>query len=407
MTKTLIGTPDEQPRKRKAPRLRDGVMKRGNTWSYVIRVKDPETGESKPRWVSGFATEDDAKAARDEARVRARRGEYIDRNAITVAAYLAEWIEGHAVEIKPHTLKGYRDMIRLYITPRIGTVRLQALRPSAITKFYRDLLTSGGKKGGPLAANTVKHVHTVLRKALTDAVLVDELLPNNPAERAKLPRVQATEPGMIWTPAQLRAFLGTTQEHRLYAFFHLAAYTGARRGELLNLRWTDVDLDKPQIHITGTAAVIDRQRVEGTTKSGRSRVVSLDLGTVKVLKAHRARQDEERLRLGESWKGGGAYVFTTGWGDPLFPDTPSSLMPKLIKTHNVQNPKAQLPHARLHDLRHIHATTLLLAGVPVHVVAARLGHADPAITLRVYAHVITEQAATAADVFAEALRSTA
>ncbi|MEV4115814.1 site-specific integrase [Nonomuraea sp. NPDC049695] len=240
----------------------------------------------------------------------------------------------------------------------------------------------------------------MLRKALTDAVLVDELLPNNPAERAKLPRTQTTEPGMIWTSAQLRAFLSTAQEHRLYAFFHLAAYTGARRGELLNLRWTNVGLDKPQIHITGTAAVIDRQRVEGTTKSGRSRVVSLDPGTAKVLRAHRARQDEERLRLGESWKGGNAYVFTTGWGDPLFPDTPSSLMPKLIKTHNKQNPIAQLPHARLHDLRHIHATTLLLAGVPVHVVAARLGHADPAITLRVYAHVIHEQAATAAEIFA-------
>ncbi|WP_433512912.1 tyrosine-type recombinase/integrase [Nonomuraea sp. CA-143628] len=403
MTRTLVATPDERPRKKKPPKLRDGVMKRGTTWSYVIRVKDPETGESRPRWVSGFATEDDAKAARDEARVKARRGEYIDRNTITVADYLAEWIEGHAVEIKPHTLKGYRDMIRLYINPRIGTVRLQALRASAITKLYRELLTSGGRKSGPLAPNTVKHVHIVLRKALTDAVLVDELLPHNPAERAKLPRVQATEPGMVWTPVQLRAFLDTARDHRLFAFFHLAAYTGARRGELLNLRWTDVDLDKPQIHITGSAAVIDRQRVEGTTKSGRSRVVSLDAGTVKILKAHRARQDEDRLKLGESWKGGNAYVFTTGWGDPIFPDTPSSLMPKLVEAHNQQNPRGQLPHARLHDLRHIHATTLLLAGVPVHVVAARLGHADPAITLRVYAHVIHEQAATAADVFAKAV----
>ncbi|MEV5895763.1 site-specific integrase [Nonomuraea fuscirosea] len=407
MTKTLVGTPDEQPRKKKTPKLRDGVMKRGTTWSYVIRVRDPETGESRPRWVGGFANEDDAKAARDEARVKARRGEYIDRNTITVAEYLAEWIEGHAVEIKPHTLKGYRDMIRLYITPRIGSLRLQALRPSAITKLYRDLLISGGRKNRPLAPNTVKHVHTVLRKALTDAVLVDELLPNNPAERAKLPRLSSTEPGMVWTPAQLRAFLQTARDHRLYAFFHLAAYTGARRGELLNLRWTDVDLDKPQIHITGTVAVLDRQRVEGTTKSGRSRVVSIDTGTVKVLKAHRAQQDEERIKLGESWKGGHAYVFTTGWGEPVFPDTPSSLMPKLIAAHNKQNPRAPLPHTRLHDLRHIHATTLLLAGVPVHVVAARLGHADPAITLRVYAHVVNEQAATAADVFADAVKNTA
>ncbi|MGW4796193.1 tyrosine-type recombinase/integrase [Nonomuraea sp. NPDC004297] len=113
-----------------------------------------------------------------------------------------------------------------------------------------------------------------------------------------------------------------------------------------------------------------------------------------------ARRGQERDPLCRS---GSAYVFTTGWGDPLFPDTPSSLMPKVIETHNKQNPTAQLPHARLHDLRHIHAT-LLLASVPVRVVAARLGHADPAITLRVYAHVIHEQTAMAADVFATAVK---
>ena len=89
--------------RKNTPRLRDGVMKRGTTWSYVIRVKDPETGVSKPRWVGGFATEAAAKAARDEARVKARHGEYIDRNRITVAAYLDEWIEAHAMEIKPRT----------------------------------------------------------------------------------------------------------------------------------------------------------------------------------------------------------------------------------------------------------------------------------------------------------------
>lgn len=132
---TLVATPDpEQPRRKKsAPKLRDGVMKRGNTWSYVIRVKDPETGESKPKWVGGFASEDDAKAARDEARVKARRGEYVDRNAITVAEYLAEWIEGHTVEVKPKALAGDRVMIRLYIEPRIGKLRLQALRPATVT----------------------------------------------------------------------------------------------------------------------------------------------------------------------------------------------------------------------------------------------------------------------------------
>ena len=203
------------------PKLRDGVMKRGTTWSYVIRGRDPETGISKPRWVGGFATEEDAKAARDEARVKARHGEYIDRNRITVAAYLDEWIDAHAMEIKPRTLADYRACIRLYATPRIGHLPIQAVRPSTITKLYRDLLTSGGRDGQPLAVATVTYLHAVLRKAFRDAVIVDELIGSNPVEQAKRPRVQSQEPGTVWTIAQLRAFLATAQQHRLFAFFHV------------------------------------------------------------------------------------------------------------------------------------------------------------------------------------------
>ncbi len=124
-------------------------MKRGATWSYVIRVKDAGTGISKPRWVGGYATEQEAKAARDEARVKAHRGEYIDRNRITVTAYLDDWIESHAMEIKPRTLHDYRSCIRLYVTPAHRPPAHSGRRPSTITKLYRDLLTSGGRDGKP------------------------------------------------------------------------------------------------------------------------------------------------------------------------------------------------------------------------------------------------------------------
>ncbi|MGP3934237.1 tyrosine-type recombinase/integrase [Nonomuraea sp. KM88] len=403
MTKTLAGTPDEQPRKKKAPKLRDGVMKRGTTWSYVIRVRDPETGESKPKWVSGFATEDDAKAARDEARVKARRGEYVDRNTITVREYLDEWIEAHAVEIKPKTLADYRHMINRYIKPNIGPLRLQAVRASTITKLYRDLMAGGGKNGRPLSSRTVDYVHAILRKAFRDAVNVDELLSSSPVEKAKRPRREIREPGTVWTTDQLKAFLRYARDHRLWPFFHLAAYTGARRGELLHLRWSDVDLDAKELVIRGSASFIDGARVEGTTKSGRKRIVSLDDGTITVLRNQHKMQAADKLKVGPEWRGGGDYVFTTGWGEPVHPDTLSSLFPILIKRYNETYPDHPLPHARLHDLRHIHATTLLLAGVPVHVVAARLGHADPSITLRVYAHVIRAAEASAAEVFAKAI----
>jgi integrase len=388
------------------PKLRDGVIKRGGSWSYVIRVPDPATGVSKPKWVGGFDTEEVAKAARDEARIRARRGEFVNRSTSTVAAYLTEWVEAHAATVKPKTLAGYRHDIDHYIVPRIGRMRLQALRPAVISKLYRELAERGGRDGRPLSATTVSHIHRTLRKALADAVDVEQLLAVNPAARSKRPRSSHAEPVQVWTVQQLESFLDTARSHRLLAFFRLAAYTGARRGELLYLRWEAVDPDAAEVTFGGSTAVVRGQRVEGTTKGGRSRTVSLDRDSVAVLREHRRQQAGERLAAGSAWKDSGGLVFVTRWGEPLYPDTVTALMTKLINRHNksATPPAKPLPHARLHDLRHLHATTLLLAGVPVHVVAARLGHADPAVTLRVYSHVLREHTAGVGDIFAQAVK---
>jgi integrase len=397
--------------------LRDGVMKRGNTWSYVIRVTDPATGKSKPKWAGGFPTEQEAKAARDEARVKSRRGEYVERSRVTVGEYLIRWLADHAATVKPKTMSGYREDLNRYVIPRIGGMALQSLRPATITKLYRDLVESGGRSGGPLAVSTVRHVHRSLRKALNDAVNVDRLIPSNPCALAKLPRVRPSEPGQVWTPEQLRVFLKSVRSHRLHAFFHLAAYTGARRGELLALRWSQVDLDGRSITLRTSTDIIDGDRFEDTPKGGNSRTIGIDHRTVAVLREHKARQATERLTLGEAWHDAGGFVFTRESGHEIYPDTPSNLMTKLIRRHNdpvipgsrgrprevLPRAAVQLPGARLHDLRHLHATTLLLAGEPVHVVAHRLGHSDPAITLRVYAHVIHRQAGSTADVFARAI----
>ncbi|WP_084108820.1 site-specific integrase [Knoellia aerolata] len=393
--------------------VRDGVVKRGKSWSYVIRVADPETGVSKPKWVSGFATEEAAKAARDEARVAARRGEYVDISRATVKQYLTEWLEAHQLEVKPSTHAGYTFMAETYLIPRIGTARLQALKPATLTRLYRELLEGGGRNGKPLSRRTVDYAFAVVRKALNDAVVVDRLLPSNPVERMKRPKRERREPRSVWDAAQLRAFLASAASHRLGAFYWLAAYTGARRGELLNLLWSDLDLDARTVNLRGSVGVYAGKRVEGTTKGGRARVVSIDAGTVAVMKAHRKRQAEERLIAGGSWSGGD-LVFRMGLGGPLFPDTVSQLMPRLIRDHNNavkeaeqadSTPPPLLPPMRLHDLRHIHATMLLLAGVPVTVVAERLGHVDASITLKVYAHVLKEQSTAAADIFAKAVET--
>lgn len=389
------------------PRLRNGIIRRGSTWSYVIRVTD-QRGVSKPKWVGGFPTEAEAKRARDAARGAATRGEFVDRNKVTVEEYLWKWLEDHALEVKPSTSAGYAHIIKVYVAPRIGGMRLQALKTAHLTGLYRDLSEGGGTGGKPLAARTVEYVHAVMRKALADAVNNDQVLTSNPAAKAKRPRKEIPQPVVMWNAEHLAAFLETTSRHRLHAYFQLAAYTGARRGELMNLRWTDLHLgDEPFIRLRGTVAVIQGQRVEGTTKGGRERTVSIDPETVGHLVRHRQEQESERQIAGDSWVED-EHVFRQELGLPMFPDSPTALMAKLLRLHNrdaVDAGREPLPHIRLHDLRHLHATLLLKAGVPVHVVAHRLGHADPAITLRVYAHVLDDQASHAATVFQELVKS--
>jgi integrase len=224
--------------------------------------------------------------------------------------------------------------------------------------MYRELAEHGGRDGRPLSAWTISQIHRTLRKALADAVQVEQLLAVNPAERSKRPRHHATEPVQVWTTDQLDSFLSAAQSHRLYAFYRLAAYTGARRGELLYLRWSAVDLDAAEVTFGGSTAVVRGQRVEGTTKGGRSRVVSIDRETVTILREHHRRQAEERQTAGTAWTDNDGLVFATKWAEPLYPDTVTALMNKLITTHNKSAAPGQaLPHARLHDLRHLHATT--------------------------------------------------
>ena len=162
-----------------------------------------------------------------------------------------------------------------------------------------------------------------------------------------------------------------------------------------------------EVTFGGSTAVVRGQRVEGTTKGGRSRTISLDRDTVAVLREHRRQQAEERLTAGSAWNDNGGLVFVTRWGEPLYPDTVTALMTKLISAYN----RSITPRPRHSPMPGctICATCTrpccFLAGVPVHVVAARLGHADPAVTLRVYSHVLREHAAGVGDIFAQAVKA--
>lgn len=378
--------------------MKNGVIKRGSSWSYVVRELDPATGRTKQRWKGGFKSREEAVAARDDARVSARRGESVTATRQTLGEYLTSWVR--QVDVKPKTRTGYEYNVTRYVVPRIGGVRLQDLRPATLTRFYADLLQSGGRDGRELGWRSVQAVHRTLSTALASAVRM-QLIYSNPAERAQLPpRPRASsredreaEDVKVFTHEQLRAFLKAADNHRLGCFFRLAAYSGARRGELLHLRWSDIDLERRRLHILGTRSLAGTTVVEGTPKGGRARTIGIDLETVEALRSHRARQAEERLRAGTLWDDGPDYVFTKATGAPIHPDTVSSLMPKLCEA-------ARVPRRRLHDLRHTHATFLLSGGRPPHEVADRLGHSDATITLKVYASVLRDRADGLGDAFA-------
>ncbi len=374
-------------------KVKDGITFRGKSWSYVIRITDPKTGKSKPTWISGFDSRESAELARDEARLAKRKRLYVPPTSRTVGEFLTTWIhEIHRPQLKLNTYDSYEKLIRNYLIPGIGSIRLCDLKPSDIQRFYTETLSKPGVTGKPINPRTVHYAGAILKKALKYAVEVEGVLPFNPATRVPLVRSNPKR-NEVWTRAELDKFLEVAKSHRLSFFFRLSAYTGARRGELLALRWADLEgkylnISKSRIGVTESA----------TTKGGNGgkRRVKLDDETLELFTAHRKRQLSERLAMGGSYSETG-YIFTREDGLPVWVDHVTQLFKKL-------SVKAGLRVIRLHDLRHLHATELLRLGEPLHVVANRLGHKDAMVTATVYAHVTDEQAESASDTFAKGVR---
>jgi integrase len=280
-------------------------------------------------------------------------------------------------------------LVEKVIVPRLGGVPLQRLTPTHLNGVYAELLRSGRASGkGGLSPKSVRHVHMVLRRSLADAVRWNRLQ-RNPADFADPPGKAASQPKMkTWTAEQLAAFLHHVREDRLYAAFLLAAMTGMRRGEVLGLRWGDVDLEAGRLSIMQTLIAPDYRMQFSTPKTAAgSRSVALDPGTVAALREHAGNQAKERAMLG--FVEDSELVFTSLDGSPVHPHQFSQAFKQRAK-------EACLPQIRLHDLRHTYATLALQAGIHVKVVSERLGHASVGVTLDTYSHTIPAMQETAA-----------
>jgi integrase len=361
--------------------MRGRVFKRSNTWTYVVDVGIRANGRRKQKSKGGFATRRAAEEALSKVISAVATGDYVDPTKLSFERYILDhWLPALHATVRPLTWEAYERHCQKYLVPAFGGYPLGAVPVTAINTLYGRLLRPE-PPGPALSASTVRRIHATLHKALADA-LRWQLITRNAAAFADPPR--AARPEMsVWSAVQLQAFLALTRDDHLSPLWQLIAFTGARRGEALGLRWSDLDLERGRATIWQTILPIGHQPTVGEPKTARGRrSVALDRRTVEALYIHRRRQLEQRLLVGPDFHDQG-LVFAHPDGRPLNPEYVSRRFQRLVRSSG-------LPPVRLHDLRHTHATLALAAGVPTRMLSDRLGHSAMAVTTDIYQHAIPD-----------------
>ena len=294
----------------------------------------------------------------------------------TLAHYLNDWLKVHKLAVRPRSYERYEAIVRLHLIPRLGNIPLQKLTAQHLDKLYAEKLESG------LSPTTVTAIHTMLHTALEKAIRLG-LLSRNVCDLVSPPRKIHKEIRPL-SPEQVHQLLEAAKDHPQETLFILALATGMRRGELLGLKWQDIDLAKGILRVrralTRMPTGLGYKETEPKTKMSR-RSIALTLFALEALKKHEAKQLEMKVKAGAAWQDHD-YVFCTPVGTHLSPGYDVLVQfKKLLK-------KAGLPDIRFHDLRHSTATLLLTKGVHPKVVQEILGHSEISMTMDTYSHVL-------------------
>ena len=374
------------------------AKRRGNNEDSIYRRKDGY-------WVGqyGVHTVEGTKTRYIYGKTRAIVAEKLtralaDRNGgltygagkMSVGEYVERWIEDSVRgTVRQRTYERYQQIVRTHIKPALGHVKLSALTPAQVRALYREKLDAG------LAPRTVRYIHGTLNKALKQAA-ADGLIPRNAASPVKAPKPQNKEIRPL-NPNQVKTFFEAVSGERLEPLYVLAVTAGLRKGELLGLKWEDLDLEVGTLQVRRSLSEARSGRIFEAPKSGKGRSIRLTRQAVRALREHRKRQLEERMKRAGLWQEHG-LVFPSRVGTPLR----GRNLSRSFKRHLE---RAGLPLSlRFHDLRHTCATLLFKQGVNPKFVQELLGHGDVSLTLNIYSHVLPDMGDQAAMAMEAALQ---
>jgi len=359
------------------------IAKKGKKYYVVVPITDPATGEEKPKWFSGYRTKKEAETARIEIVSKLNNNTFVLPKKLTVKEYLEDWFKTYVEpNLSPTTVQGYKANIYRHTIPYIGGIPLQQLKAANIQEMYNTLKEKGrvdGKAG--LSPTSIRYVHRVLREALQHAVK-QQLIPRNIADDLTLPQVKKYR-AKVYRPEEILTLLKCVKDNEYETVIYLAALLGLRRGEVLGLKWCDVDFRDKSITIQRQLLPTSKGVIFKDPKTEDSiRRLKLSERLVDILKKEKNKQKRNKLSLGKDYKDNN-LVCCHDNGEMFHPSCLSRDFAEILK----QN---KLEHIRFHDLRHSLATNLLNTNTPMKVTSEILGHSNISITMDLYSHVTAD-----------------
>lgn len=328
----------------------------------------PDEAGKQPKW--RVKNQEEGRALLKEKLRQREAGIKVVTRQQTLEQWLEYWLE-HVVklEVKPTTHRSYRQIVRLYISPRIGKIRLDQIKPAHIRHLIATLREQ-------VAIHTVRNAYARLRAALNIAVN-DQLIERNPADLVKVPSGEKRQKQLL-SAKQAQIFLAALEGHRLHPLYIVALATAMREGEIIGLRWQDIDWEKKCIKVSGQMQQFGGKMIRITPKTETSmREIPIDDELIAVLRQHQERQSKERDVLGDEWKDHG-LVFPSEVGTPLGARN-------LVRHFQSTLKRAGLPHMRFHDLRHTAGSLMLADHATMTDVSKIMGHSSVAVTAAIYA----------------------